>query len=275
MSGPCTSRFLARSRTAIHHAARPSPITRSSASTFVRPFSQTPCRLDANSSRNNNASGGSGSGNNNNNNNNPLRGSDLLSSLYGSPPSQSTNPRSSSSSSSSSSSTSSPTGSSSMMDLLRDTLGKASGGNRSGIMGSLTEGIDSLAPPEQADAVEPYHFHIFSTKHNTHVTVTKPDRGAIVSVSAGNIGFRKSRRGQYDAAYQLMAYVLERLKFDGWPNKINRIELVLRGYGQGRDAAVKVLMSPEGAMWRQKVVRVADSTRLKFGGTRSRARRRL
>ncbi|KAL2758979.1 hypothetical protein ACRALDRAFT_2099158 [Sodiomyces alcalophilus JCM 7366] len=161
------------------------------------------------------------------------------------------------------------------MNLLRDTLSQASGANRGGTPGSLTEGIDSLAPPEQADALEPYHIHIYSHKHNTHVTVTKPDRGAIVSVSAGNIGFRKSRRGQYDAAYQVMAYVLERLKFGGWQHKINRIELVLRGFGQGRDAALKVLMSPEGAIWRQKVVRVADSTRLKFGGTRSRARRRL
>lgn len=171
-----------------------------------------------------------------------------------------------------------------MMNLLRDTLGKggpagsntglAGSGSGSGF-GSLTEGIDSLAPPEQPDAVEPYHFHIFSHKHNTHVTVTKPDRGAIVSVSTGNLGFRKSRRGQYDAAYQTVAYVLERLRFGGWHTKINRIELVLRGFGTGREAGVKVLMSPEGAIWREKVVRVADATRLKFGGTRSRARRRL
>ncbi|CRK40964.1 hypothetical protein BN1708_016847, partial [Verticillium longisporum] len=105
--------------------------------------------------------------------------------------------------------------------------------------------------------------------------MSKPDRGAIVSMSCGNIGFKKSRRKHFDAAYQLTAYVLERLRFAGWDKKINRIELVLRGFGQGRDAGVKCLMSPEGAMWRQKVVRVADSTRLKFGGSRSKNPRRL
>lgn len=128
---------------------------------------------------------------------------------------------------------------------------------------------------EKPDALEPYHIHVYSHKHNTHVTVTKPDRGAIISMSCGNIGFRKARRKTYDAAYQLMAYVLERLKYGGWENKINRIELVLRGFGQGREACVKVLMAPEGQKWREKIVRVADGTRVKFGGTRSPNPRRL
>jgi small subunit ribosomal protein S11 len=133
---------------------------------------------------------------------------------------------------------------------------------------SPTHDIGALVS-EKPDALEPYHMHVYSHKHNTHVTVTKPDRGAIISMSCGNIGFRKARRKTYDAAYQLMAYVLERLKYAGWEPKINRIELVLRGFGQGREACVKVLMAPEGLKWRQKIVRVADGTRVKFGGTRS------
>ncbi|KAF9871381.1 hypothetical protein CkaCkLH20_11028 [Colletotrichum karsti] len=135
-------------------------------------------------------------------------------------------------------------------------------------------GLDGLMP-DREDLLEPYHIHIMSHKHNTHVTVTKPDRGAIISLSTGNIGFKKSKRKSYDAAYQLMAYVLEKLQYQGWHKKITDIEVVLRGFGQGRDAAVKVLMAPEGKIWRQKVVRVADSTRLKFGGTRSKNPRRV
>lgn len=159
-----------------------------------------------------------------------------------------------------------------MMDLLRGAVSdkfKPSSGSTSFGRG------DAPAEQEQMDALEPFHFHIYSHKHNTHVTVTKPDRGAIISMSTGNIGFRKGRRKQYDAAYQLTAYVLERLKYAGWENKIRRMALVLRGFGQGREAGVKVLMSPEGAVWREKVVSVADSTRLKFGGTRSKNPRRL
>ncbi|KAF4453951.1 hypothetical protein F53441_3476 [Fusarium austroafricanum] len=125
------------------------------------------------------------------------------------------------------------------------------------------------------DDLEPYHFHIYSHKHNTHITCTKPNREPIISLSAGNIGFRKARRGLFDSAYSLTKYVLERLVHTGWPMKINRLEVVLRGFGQGREAALKVLMSPEGKVLRDKIVRVADSTRIKFGGTRSEKPRRL
>jgi small subunit ribosomal protein S11 len=131
------------------------------------------------------------------------------------------------------------------------------------------------AVPEREDDHEPYHFHIYSHKHNTHITVTKPNRDAIISLSCGNIGFRKMRRKHYDSAYQLAAYVLERLYHGGWHEKISKLEVVLRGFGQGRFAATKVLMSPEGKPLRSKITKVSDSTRLKFGGTRSKNPRRL
>lgn len=131
--------------------------------------------------------------------------------------------------------------------------------------------------PVQAkeDAIEPFHFHVYSHKHNTHITLTKPNREPIISLSCGNIGFRKSRRGTFDSAYSLTKYVLERLIHTGWPMKISRMEVGLRGFGRGREAAIKVLMSPEGKVLRDKIVRVADSTRIKFGGTRSEKPRRL
>ncbi len=123
--------------------------------------------------------------------------------------------------------------------------------------------------------LEPYHLHIYSHKHNTHVTCTKPNREPIISLSCGNLGYRKSRRGTFDSEYSLVKYLIERLIHNGWPMKMHRLEVVLRGFGQGRDAALKVLMSPEGKVLRDKIVRVADSTRLKFGGTRSKRPRRL
>ncbi|KAK4087682.1 hypothetical protein Purlil1_8013 [Purpureocillium lilacinum] len=147
--------------------------------------------------------------------------------------------------------------------------------NKSNIDTSALSGRPSEAVQPRDDELEPYHFHIHSHKHNTHITCTKPNREPIISMSCGNIGFRKSRRGTFDSAYSLTKYVLERLIHTGWPMKIKRIELVLRGFGQGREAAVKVLMSPEGKVFRDKIVRVADSTRIKFGGTRSEKPRRL
>ncbi|RFU81550.1 37s ribosomal s11 [Trichoderma arundinaceum] len=147
--------------------------------------------------------------------------------------------------------------------------------NKSNIDTSVLSGAPSQAAQKKEDELEPFHFHVYSHKHNTHITCTKPNREPIISMSCGNIGFRKSRRGTFDSAYSLTKYVLERLIHTGWPMKIQRLELVLRGFGQGREAAVKVLMSPEGKVLRDKIVRVADSTRIKFAGTRSEKPRRL
>ena len=143
------------------------------------------------------------------------------------------------------------------------------GGSGSG-GGSGSSAVGDLGP-----LTEPFHFHIYSHKHNTHVTVTKPNRGAILSMSTGNIGFRKSKRGSYDAAYQLTAYVMDKLNQGGWHKIIRRMEVVLRGFGSGREAATKVLLGAEGKMIRHTIVKVSDATRLKFGGTRSPNPRRL
>lgn len=133
---------------------------------------------------------------------------------------------------------------------------------------------ENLAAPED-ESTEPYHFHIYSHKHNTHITLTKPNRDALLSLSCGNLGFKKSNRKHYDSAYQLGAYVIDKMHQKGYANKINKMEVVLRGFGPGREAVVKVLMGNEGKLLRPKITRVSDSTRLKFGGTRSKKKRRL
>ncbi|OTA56475.1 translational machinery component, partial [Hypoxylon sp. EC38] len=122
---------------------------------------------------------------------------------------------------------------------------------------------------------EPFHFHVYAHKHNSHITVTKPNRNAIINMSTGNIGFRKSKRGTYDAAYQLTTYVIDKLHQGGWHKNITAMEVVLRGFGHGREAATKVLLGTEGRMLRDKIVKVSDATKLKFGGTRSPKPRRL
>ncbi|KAI0419232.1 hypothetical protein F5X98DRAFT_335612 [Xylaria grammica] len=138
---------------------------------------------------------------------------------------------------------------------------------------------ESILPQPQGEdwgpVDEPFHFHIYAHKHNTHITVTKPNRAAIISLSAGNIGFAGAKRGSYDAAYQLCAYVLDKLNQGGWHRKITALEVVLRGFGSGREAATKVLLGNEGRLLRPHIKRVSDGTRLKFGGTRSPKPRRL
>ncbi|KAH9835090.1 Ribosomal protein S11 [Teratosphaeria destructans] len=73
---------------------------------------------------------------------------------------------------------------------------------------------------------KPHRLHVMATKHNTHITFVQPPKSAaktvsssvsgtsasaadqkkmidvLLSLSTGNIGFRKAGRGSYDAAYQ-------------------------------------------------------------------------
>jgi small subunit ribosomal protein S11 len=126
-----------------------------------------------------------------------------------------------------------------------------------------------------ADRAPPYHLHIFSHKHNTIITLTRPNGNPLMSLGCGNLGFRKSQRSGYDPAYQLSSHVFGQIQEKGLLPDIQRIELVFRGFGQGRDAFIKVLLGNEGRNIRPLVTRVTDATRIKFGGTRSRKVRRL
>ena len=170
-----------------------------------------------------------------------------------------------------------------MQDLVGLTMGQASSGATPlKTLEEMTLAQQLEMPEEENDErngvsqfVEPYHFHIYSTKHNTHVTVTRPNRNAIVSLSTGNLGFKKAARHSYDAAYQLGNYVMEKLHQMNYQKKIKQMEVVLRGFGPGREAVTKVLLGTQGKNFRNSIIRVSDSTRLKFGGTRSKKPRRL
>ena len=159
-----------------------------------------------------------------------------------------------------------------VMETMARSLGRnlTDGNSQSEIAIDSGDRIQYIDTPE-----EPYHFHIYSHRRNTHITVTKPNRDAIISMSCGNLGFRKAQRKQYDAAYQLGAYVVDKMHQMGLVKQIQKMEVILRGFGQGREAVVKVLLGSEGKYLRPKIIRVADATRLKFGGTRSPKPRRV
>lgn len=96
-----------------------------------------------------------------------------------------------------------------------------------------------------------------------------------MSISAGNVGFRKGRRKHYDSAYQLAAHMCKLVDHHGLLAKIGGVEVIFRDFGPGREAFTKVLLGTEGVGLREKVVRVTDASRFKYGGTRSPKPRRL
>ncbi|KAK5006800.1 hypothetical protein LTR28_006064 [Elasticomyces elasticus] len=142
-----------------------------------------------------------------------------------------------------------------------------------------------LGPSAFSTLTQPAHrLHIYATKHNTHITfvqppkpspTTKNDVDVLLSVSAGNIGFRKAGRGSYDAGYQLGAFVLKQIQERGLMVGVQKLEVVLRGFGAGREAVTKALLGAEGRGLRGRITSVVDATRLKMGGPRSPKPRRL
>ncbi|KXT06390.1 hypothetical protein AC578_6027 [Pseudocercospora eumusae] len=150
-----------------------------------------------------------------------------------------------------------------------------------------------------AEREKPYRLHVYATRHNTHITFVQPSRPAsqtassgvsgtsasakdqnkmvdvLLSLSAGNIGFRKAGRGSYDAAYQLGAFALKQMQEKGMLRDMHSLQVVMRGFGAGREAMTKIILGSEGRFIRNKITSVVDATRLKQGGPRSKKPRRL
>lgn len=153
---------------------------------------------------------------------------------------------------------------------------QSSNSPRSQYFRQLADGLasDIIATPYPVK-IPPHHLHVYTHKHNTIVTLTRPNGEPMLNMSCGNLGFRKSRRAGYDPAYQLTSHMFAQIQEKGWLMDIAQLEVIFRGFGPGRNAFTKVLLGDEGRNIRTRVCRVADSTRIKFGGTRSRKVRRL
>lgn len=150
---------------------------------------------------------------------------------------------------------------------------------------------ENLIEDDREKLLKPHLFSVFATRHNTHINFSRwwvqdakdvkpgeePKTGykPLISLSAGNLGFRKSARKHYDSAFQTASYVMARMQERGWNQEIKKLEVHLRGFGAGREAVTKAILGSEGRFIRDKIVKVADNTRLKFGGTRSPKPRRL
>ncbi|EFR03653.1 hypothetical protein MGYG_06648 [Nannizzia gypsea CBS 118893] len=161
------------------------------------------------------------------------------------------------------------TGPSRLAALSQTTRSKAAASSSSKTTEEVISRVSNLIKNPQRSAELPHHLHIYSHRRNVHATLTKPNGEVLMSLSTGNIGFRKSHRGDFDAAHQLAVYTMGKIQERGFLMQINALEVILRGFGPGREAFTKVLLGKEGKVLRERIVRVSDATRLKFGGTRS------
>lgn len=108
--------------------------------------------------------------------------------------------------------------------------------------------------------------HIFATFNNTIVTITDPQGNTVAWASAGNAGFRGSRKSTPYAA-RLAAQNAARMAQD---NGMQEIEIFVKGPGPGREAAIRALAASG-----MTLTAIHDITPVPHNGCRPPKRRRV
>jgi small subunit ribosomal protein S11 len=108
--------------------------------------------------------------------------------------------------------------------------------------------------------------HLFATFNNTIVTICDPAGDTISWASAGAVGFKGSRKSTPFAA-QLAAETAARRAMD---HGLKSVEVLVRGPGSGREAAIRSLQAVGLEI---KIIR--DVTPIPHNGCRPPKRRRV
>ena len=108
--------------------------------------------------------------------------------------------------------------------------------------------------------------HIQSTFNNTIVTITDVYGNAISWASAGELGFKGSRKSTPFAAQSAAETAANAAKEYG----LKTVEVYVKGPGQGREAAIRALQSAG-----LEVVMIKDVTPIPHNGCRPPKRRRV
>ncbi len=108
--------------------------------------------------------------------------------------------------------------------------------------------------------------HIQSTFNNTLVTLTDTNGNAISWASAGELGFRGSRKSTPYAA-QMAAEVAAKAAME---HGLKSVEVMVKGPGSGREAAIRALQAAG-----LEVTLIKDVTPVPHNGCRPPKRRRV
>ncbi|KAJ2777806.1 hypothetical protein H4R18_004958 [Coemansia javaensis] len=123
--------------------------------------------------------------------------------------------------------------------------------------------------PEEADPMHKLVLHVHASSNNTILSLTDARGRVLVNASGGSVGFKKAQRAGFEAAYQATASIASAVKERGI--EVRKIEVRLKGFGAGRDAAFKAVNS----LTNWPVCAVTDATPIPFNGCRPRKARRL
>ena len=108
--------------------------------------------------------------------------------------------------------------------------------------------------------------YIYSTFNNTLVSLTDAQGNVIATASAGTVGFKGSRKGTAFAAQR----AAEQAARKGMDQGLRQIDVLIKGPGAGREAAIRSLQGA-GLF----VTSIRDVTPIPHNGCRPPKRRRV
>ena len=108
--------------------------------------------------------------------------------------------------------------------------------------------------------------YVSTTFNNTIVTITNEKGDAIAWSSAGNVGFKGTRKATPFAATQAVEETLKKARESG----VSSLEVYIKGPGVGRDAALRAIRSSGIS-----ISMIADITPIPHNGPRQKKRRRV
>ncbi|MQA99623.1 MAG: 30S ribosomal protein S11 [Actinobacteria bacterium] len=108
--------------------------------------------------------------------------------------------------------------------------------------------------------------HIKATFNNTIISITDVEGNVISWASAGNVGFKGSRKSTPYAAQQAAEMCSRRAQEHG----VRRVDVTVKGPGSGRETAIRSLQASG-----LEVIGIKDVTPVPHNGCRPRKRRRV
>src|SRR5271163_1957751 len=108
--------------------------------------------------------------------------------------------------------------------------------------------------------------HIKSSFNNTIVAITDHEGNVIAWASAGNVGFKGSRKSTPFAAQMAAEQCAQRAMEHG----VRRVDVLVRGPGSGRETAIRSIASAG-----IEVTGIKDVTPIPHNGCRPKKRRRV
>jgi small subunit ribosomal protein S11 len=108
--------------------------------------------------------------------------------------------------------------------------------------------------------------HIFATFNNTIITITDDQGGTVAWSSAGNVGFKGSRKSTPFAA----RLATERAMKTAMGMGLREVEIIIKGPGPGREAALRAVSGMS-----VRVKSITDITPVPHNGCRPPKRRRV